>query len=361
MRRVRAGDESGAVAVMVGICLVMLIGFAAISVDVGGMYLERRELQNGADAAALAVALDCANNPTSAECTDAGARPIAESYANSNARDELHTIPAADGLVIDHGAQKVTVRTATNDPTNPDPSRLRHWFAPILGFDATEVNAAGAAIWGSIAGGSLNTLPLAFSLCEYNKFLAQPGTKYPAEEPWSSAPLPDGNGQPIIIFFHGDAEPCNDGPSGKDYPGGFGWLDPADGQCEANIVDGWMDGDTGISVPNECKGTLGDDILGQVVELPVFQDLKGTGSNAEYKFYSYAAFYVAGYSFPSMQDYLIDPYTGQKCECVKPDGSKCTGTDRHLIGWFTTSVAGGGEVDPTAPDTGVNTVQMTLP
>ncbi|NKS97062.1 hypothetical protein GS498_06695 [Rhodococcus hoagii] len=37
---------------------VVLLGFAAISIDIGANYAEKRQLQNGADAAALALAQD---------------------------------------------------------------------------------------------------------------------------------------------------------------------------------------------------------------------------------------------------------------------------------------------------------------
>ncbi|WP_418606589.1 pilus assembly protein TadG-related protein [Georgenia sp. SUBG003] len=46
--------------VVVALLMVPLIGFAAISVDVAASYAERQQLQNGADAAALAVAQECA-------------------------------------------------------------------------------------------------------------------------------------------------------------------------------------------------------------------------------------------------------------------------------------------------------------
>ena len=52
MQRLR--DERGAVAVMVALLMVPLIGFAAIAIDVAAMWSERQQLQNGADAGALA-------------------------------------------------------------------------------------------------------------------------------------------------------------------------------------------------------------------------------------------------------------------------------------------------------------------
>lgn len=48
-------DQRGASAVLIAIMLVMLIGFAALAVDIGYLYATRNELQNVADAAALAA------------------------------------------------------------------------------------------------------------------------------------------------------------------------------------------------------------------------------------------------------------------------------------------------------------------
>lgn len=48
--------EKGAVAIIVAICLVMFIGFAALAIDIGHLYVVKNELQNAADAGALAGA-----------------------------------------------------------------------------------------------------------------------------------------------------------------------------------------------------------------------------------------------------------------------------------------------------------------
>ena len=49
-------SEDGAVAVIVGIALLMLVSFAALAIDIGHLYVVRNELQNASDAAALAGA-----------------------------------------------------------------------------------------------------------------------------------------------------------------------------------------------------------------------------------------------------------------------------------------------------------------
>jgi Flp pilus assembly protein TadG len=51
--------EEGVVAVVTALVLVVMMGAVALTVDVGGMLYRRREMVNGADAAALAAALKC--------------------------------------------------------------------------------------------------------------------------------------------------------------------------------------------------------------------------------------------------------------------------------------------------------------
>ena len=74
-------DDAGATIVIVALMMVVLLGMGALVIDVGQLYAERRELQNGADAAALAVAQDCAGGDCRDETTTAG------TYADDNAHD----------------------------------------------------------------------------------------------------------------------------------------------------------------------------------------------------------------------------------------------------------------------------------
>jgi len=87
MLRGRAGrrSERGAVTVVVATLLGfgILTGSAALVVDVGAMYVEREELQSGADAAAMAVAERC----LVATCSNGSAMVVAAKYANKNAKD----------------------------------------------------------------------------------------------------------------------------------------------------------------------------------------------------------------------------------------------------------------------------------
>jgi Flp pilus assembly protein TadG len=62
----RRFDERGAVAVVVAILMLVITAFAGLVIDVGSWYLTKAQLQNAADAAALAGAHYLPNNPTSA-------------------------------------------------------------------------------------------------------------------------------------------------------------------------------------------------------------------------------------------------------------------------------------------------------
>ena len=138
LRRVGDSNERGAVLVFVAVGLVMFMGFAAFTVDFGRIYSERRELQNGADAAALAVAFDCASGDCGASMA------TAETYADANASDDLASV---DELDIDLNQQRVQVRAITEDPGGDNFFDMT--FARVIGFDGLTVSAEATVAWGA--------------------------------------------------------------------------------------------------------------------------------------------------------------------------------------------------------------------
>lgn len=159
----------GVVAVFVVMMLVVLMGFAALTVDVGTMYNVKSDLQHAADAAAIAGA--------TALMTDAmmtfrlGADGSAEAFYEIKRR--VHQISLMNGAVgsqylttlasdIDIGwidllsatspvthshaprfsnAVEVTVRRTSNSPNGS----LRFLFAPLLGLTETDIIATATA------------------------------------------------------------------------------------------------------------------------------------------------------------------------------------------------------------------------
>ena len=64
-----AGDrQRGAVAIIVALSLAVLIGFAGLALDLGHLYVDKTELQNAADACALAASRELTCDPSAGPC-----------------------------------------------------------------------------------------------------------------------------------------------------------------------------------------------------------------------------------------------------------------------------------------------------
>jgi Flp pilus assembly protein TadG len=283
--RLHRGDgERGAVAVVVALLLVPMLGFAAIAVDIGALYAERARLQTAADAAALAVARDCALG----DCGDAQA--TATELVTANVGDA-----EADEPELGTGPSTVTVTGST--PTE-------HWFAPILGQESTTVAATATVAWGAPGGGTA-ALPLIFSQCE---FTAQTG-----------GGLPSTTVERTILFPKTSSTGCT-GSNGLFVPGGFGWLTTGGGSCKATSkAGGNVDSEPGNNPSQGC--TTGDfaALQGRTVLLPIFDRYGSSGSNAWYHVHGYAAFHITGYYFAGQFKW----------------NSPCGGNDRCIRGYFT--------------------------
>ncbi len=199
--------------VIVAISLTALIGMAAFAIDVGALYGERRELQSGADAGALAIAEDCALGKP---CTTGTANATAGTYASSNANDGAAGIESVD---LNTAAKEVTVTTKTLDTSGSDV--YKPFLAQVIGFNGTTVNAKATAVWGYPSG--LTTLPLIISDCEWARSgiratdvtvkLTIPRTRHPSGD--------CALGPPVMTRTAMDR-----------LPGAFGWLN---GSIDCNV------------------------------------------------------------------------------------------------------------------------------
>lgn len=311
-----SSEDSGASMVFIAICLVFLIGFAGLAVDVGALYAERTELQKGAEAAVLAIAEDCGHGTKPCDVPTASA--TAEGYIDANATD---LAGALDSLELDTVGQTVTVIDQTE--RSDGGSIFLPFFAQVIGFEGTTVRAQASAAWGAPSG--MATLPIVISECEWVKHGGDPEDwpDYPEGfNPWPSDPS-----EPLLFTFHdgNSTESCND-EAGQDLPGGFGWLDTGGDDCEAETVDGgWTADDVGASPSNGCTAAYMASLVGTVVALPWFEKVNDlSGSNGEYFIAGYSPFYLTGYNFG-----------GQYKEDSLWDGQRpCTGDERCLEGYF---------------------------
>lgn len=342
-------NERGAVSVIVAMLLVALLGSVAIAVDVGVIYSERAQLQNGADASAIAVAQKCAKNASDASCSTTS--DIAASLANQNALDGMSKVYA---IALDKTGRTVTVTTSAKQAGGKDDS-VSLFFADILGVPTKGVGARASAEWGSPKAGR-TAFPLAFSICQVKGHV-------------------DSTLQ--LLQDHGkDANPdCNYGPSGAPVAGGFGWLAPDPGKCGGTIDLALSEGgsDTGNNAPTNCPDELnrwaseikaGRDVI---VLLPVFNRVTGTGAGAVYGLVSFAAYKVTGWKFSGGDGKGPDddslPYTFHNKISTATGVTKtteCKGACRGIIGSFVkyVSLADGYSLGPV-DDYGATIVRMT--
>lgn len=124
--------ERGAVAVISALLLVVLLGCAAIAVDVGMLYSERAQLQNGADAGAIAIAQDCAANGTATCQSRAASSALA--LAKQNNLQNL----AATNTPTFAGSNSVTVVTKAMNHNGPGAATF---FANVFGISTVNVGA----------------------------------------------------------------------------------------------------------------------------------------------------------------------------------------------------------------------------
>ena len=147
--------EEGVVAVVVALCLVVLMGGVALTLDVGALLYHRREMVNGADAAALAAAMECARGKGIGVATAAANDQFEGNSPSSQNGYTLNTIVASP--TCGGTAGHVTVRYTSQQPL---------YFAPVLGMsDHRDVTTEATASWGP--GGPF---PIAVNLGPANAF-----------------------------------------------------------------------------------------------------------------------------------------------------------------------------------------------
>lgn len=275
----RLRGERGAAAIVLSLLMVPMLGFAAIAVDVGALYAERARLQVAADAAALAVAQDCARGA----CGDMVATATALVAANDGQATAAPPVLGSNPL-------SVTVNGRTP---------VQHWFAPVLGMNSTAVGASATVAWGAPGAGTA-LLPLTFSWCE---FAAQTG-----------GGIPSGTTSRTILLPKKSESGCT-GPSHAFVPGGFGWLVTDPGTCRAtSAVGGRSASEPGNHPSRGCNPENFGRLQNQTVLLPIFDDSGGEGSHAWYHVYGYAAFTITGYYFAGQ--YSWNPPCGGSARCI---------------------------------------------
>jgi hypothetical protein len=132
-------EELGATSILVVLLMTVLLICAALVVDVGAAQARKAQLQDAADAAALAIAQECFEHPASssygcAPAVIAAADATALELAGGNLNDGQVELDAVEFPTVD------TVRVILT-------STQTGYFGRILGQDTTDVHAAATARW----------------------------------------------------------------------------------------------------------------------------------------------------------------------------------------------------------------------
>ncbi len=330
LSRRRQRRDAGAIAMVVTLLVASgaVIGSAALTVDIGQSMAERRELQNGADAAALSLAKTCALSPTSCSATGGAAGGAAggtTALNNINARDKLHgfdtTVYPAGLCGVNAGPSLPSCLPPTGSLKDcpPVPSSLTavpgipfveahtitttsagHLLPAIFGQTITgtsgaSVRACSRAAWGAPASATAG-MPITVSACDWmhatnGTTAGTGGAYYPppvynvaggsvkgyggvGQPAWPSAaatPPLQLPGREVILLVQnppGGATPATPCPSwqGHALPGGFGIVETMGDPCTLRTFPAdWMRTDPGNSTGCDLSTRVG-----KVVFLPVF-------------------------------------------------------------------------------------------
>ena len=324
MRRMRAQlrrvvhDERGANAVLIAFLIVPMMGFGALALDVSAQHAELGQLQHGADAAAVAVALECAADTSG--CTASATDPTAEDFLDGN------------GAIKVDGAATVIPNVTAHTVKVEAEAAFPHFLASLIDGDddssSTTVSTDATAAWGYVGGGEF--IPLAIAECEIEHGIAEAGSL----------------GTPFKLLTRPTSSGGGPGPAGgpcedADYPGGFSWL--TDDDCEITLgPDHIAPGDNGNNTGGTgCSTTFLHDLLGHTVLVALYDEvggLSGSGAHGEYTISKFAAFRITGYSAVlvgggggsggggATTEYIGSPYNQSPY--------KFTGSERGLQGYF---------------------------
>jgi len=323
----------GVTAVMTAVLMVVLLGFAALTVDLGMVYNVRSDLQRSADASALAGAwrlLDDARLKGDAYQTSVfeAARTTVNSTAASNAvfttHADIQPDPASIGYLSDPTSSVESFSFADPDRYNSVAVQVRRdgsnngpvqlWFSRIFGREDTGVTAtATATFWDGVDGfrvtdqtGNSGLLPLTLRVNVWNNLLqgiGSTGDNY-AYDPATGTVSPGSDGISEINLYPGAG-------AGQLPPGNFGTVDIGnpnnstadlsrqirEGVNQSDLAyfggslelgsDGTLqlNGDTGLSAG--IKDDL-ESIKGLPRTIPLFSTVSGPGNNSMFTVVGFA-------------------------------------------------------------------------
>jgi len=289
MNTQRNSNEYGQILVIFVVALIVLLGFLALIIDGGNLFLQRRAAQNAADAGAMAGAAElCLPDNYSFASPEHAAITYATSYNTADT-----AIPEVDGV---HGVVTVTTQISSSS-----------FFAHFVGFPELTAQASAAAACCPATAG-MGVLPIAWACrapisgtledktdCSENAItyaeVISYVNNYPSPIPKELYIVMDSQSEPDdladICMSEGgwlDCDLDNDGDDDLIANGGRSWLDlDGAGGGSSELVSWinngfpedldtpvWLGGQSGVA--NNVFQNAGGKV-GEIVTVPVFDKI----------------------------------------------------------------------------------------
>jgi hypothetical protein len=294
-------NESGQAIILIALALTVLLAFAAMAIDLGNVFTEKREAQNAADAAALAgahqIALECAKTggPNSdavrtairdmIESNDPGAEWVAY-YLMENGSRSSYMI-GSGALVCLCPNRYVGVDIEVTGET-------AGFLSGLIGQDIMAAKAQARARYGTVGAFNTGVYPITVRYTGALNYgdqikLRDLGDDHAAGNfGWLRWPLANGGGSPQLATSL--------------TPPGDSWRYQNPGTLENNWADAnpndhvmatgkWVRGETGNVNSNDVRSKLRYLIDNDIpIIIPLYDTYDGTGNNTKFRIAAFAAF-----------------------------------------------------------------------
>ncbi|WP_237718180.1 TadE/TadG family type IV pilus assembly protein [Cupriavidus sp. BIS7] len=246
--------QRGAVAIIVALMIVVLVGFIGLALDLGKLYVSKSELQNRADSCALAAARDLTGatplSVSEAAGYTSGARNLVLFQGNLGQLPggaSTETVTYSDSLsdpFLDKGSVTYALNTIKYVKCEIVRGGIANWFVQVLDV----FRGAGAQMGPStVAAMAVATTTSAQTTCAIPVYICKPGTATP--------PAPSS-------YAIGDWLTAKVGTSGGGVYGGgnFGWADLTGGSGNTATLANQLQGAGQCNLPavNSQIGTTGN-------------------------------------------------------------------------------------------------------
>jgi Flp pilus assembly protein TadG len=323
--------EDGAVAVLVAIFAVVLLGIVAFTTDFGMTYAQRQALATGADSAALAVvhakytseisnpAQTCAQLVTN----DAALGPSDPTKASTIALAQVNA-NAPFGATIPASAVTTTLTCVSNDQilqvTVADNRTISSIFGQMLGTSSVSISRQGVAALG-VVNKVRGLEPIALCTNQAQAIIKQH---------LADVAVPRADSIQLVSLNKVWGSGACDGGGGAG-SGNWGWLDFGAGVSVPDLVNA-IDNGSGTLALNPTtppslaplSGTPGNKgnsstidvamntIMSHIVTLPVYDTVGGSGATTTYNIIGFLSLKLCGYDNKDFGDCYssLVPMTG---------------------------------------------------